>query len=69
MTKRELDRLFYVNVLPFIRRLETRQLTGKLLRDIPLRSQEYNLLMDSLHREGKLTDKQVATYSIPGRYL
>ena len=69
MTKKELDKLFSTNVLPYIRKQEQRYKVGRVFKDIPLRCEEYNYLMDSLHRDGELTDKQASTYCIPERYI
>jgi len=69
MTKRELDKYFAQHILPSIQKQERQYLTNRSYKDIPLRCEAYNNLLDSLCREGQLTDKQASTYCIPRRYL
>lgn len=67
MTKKEFDKYFISEILPAIKKEESKY--RKNCKDIPLRSQEYGFLKDSFHRDGQITDKQVFNWCIPKRLI
>lgn len=67
MTKKEFDNFFISEILPAIKKEESKY--GKNRKDIPLRCQEYNYTLDSFHRNGQITDKQVFNWCIPKRLI
>ena len=66
MTKQQFDRFFVSEILPAIKKEESKYCKSK---DIALRCQEYGYLLDSFHRDGQITDKQVQTWCIPTRLI
>jgi len=59
--KRKVDRVFREEWMPEIRAIEKE--IG--FRDFTLRSTNYSYYIDSLHRDGSISDKQVNNYAIP----
>lgn len=60
MTKQQFDNNFKMEVLPLI----AKQYEQDGIPDRPARREEYNNLMDSHHRDGLITDKQVNDWVI-----
>lgn len=69
MTKKEVDRSFRIVCMPRIKQLEARFKQGRVTRDKPLRCEEYNMMLASMHRYNLITDAQASTYCIPGWYV
>lgn len=69
MNKYDVDLYFTEEILPFIRKEEAKYRIGQISKDKPLRWEAYNAMLDSLHSNGQITDKQAATYSIPKRLI
>lgn len=70
MTKQELDALFKETILPSIQKQEAKYKDhNNVTKDIPMRCEEYNNLMDYLCRDNQLTADQVAKYSIPNKWI
>lgn len=67
MTKKEFDRFFVSEILPAIKKEEIKY--RKDFKDIPMRQQEYAYPLDSFHRDGQITDKQVFNWCIPTRLI
>ncbi|MFA6309727.1 MAG: hypothetical protein WC677_08370 [Clostridia bacterium] len=61
MKHKQFNLLFKETILEFIKSQE--QKDG--IKDIPLRLQSYNDLIDGFHKEGKITDKQAQTWGHP----
>jgi hypothetical protein len=70
MTKKEFDKYFISEILPLIKQTERKYIPnfGKV-KDIPLRCQEYNYTLDSFHRDGQITDRQMQNWCIPKRLI
>lgn len=65
LTKIEIDSLFATEYLPSIR--EDEKAAG--FKDKSLRCETYNNLVDSLQKDGRITESQSGRYCIPKRYL
>jgi hypothetical protein len=65
MRKKEVDRMFIEHVMPDIRLYEQEYKHKRFSKDRPLRSEAYNNFIDSLQREGSITNRQAAAYCIP----
>lgn len=66
MNKRQIDRLFMAEYMPFIRIKEREyQGTNRTYKDIPMRCEEYNNFIDVLYKDGVITREKAEIYSIP----
>lgn len=63
MTQSQINKYFELQYLPSIRVKEAG------LIDKPLRCMTYNDYLDSLHKDGLLTDRQVNNMVIPDKFL
>lgn len=64
LTKKQVDTIFREELMPFIRK-EEQQYMKKRAKDIPMRCETYNNFVDSLQKDGLLTEKQANEYCIP----
>jgi len=69
MTKKQIDQQFKDYLLPSVKKAFERDnratLKGKACKDKPARCEAYNNYIDSLHREGRITESQANRYCIP----
>ena len=63
LSKKEIDKMFIADIMPSIRKQE------QDLKDRSLRTQDYNLFIDYLSKEGKITEAQANRYCIPARLI
>lgn len=64
MKHSEFNEHFKENVLPVIQKA----FESDGIRDIPARCEAYNNEMDSFHKDGLITDKQVNNWVIPSKF-
>lgn len=64
-TKKQIDNHFKAYVLPSI--IERYEQDGR--KDKPARCEAYNNYIDSLHKDGQITDSKVNVYCIPSNSL
>lgn len=59
--KAQVDAMFKADILPAVKA----QYESDRRKDIPARCEAYNNFVDSLQKDGLLTESQANTYSIP----
>lgn len=64
-TKKTVDAEFIQFYMPFIKKQEQDYRVGKFTKDIPLRCESYNNYIDSLCKDGFITQNQARSYCIP----
>jgi len=72
MNKSQVDTYYKDNILPLVRAKERTRKVGNFtynIKDKPARAEAYNNMIDSFHREGAISDKQAATYSIRKEWI
>jgi hypothetical protein len=65
LTKKQVDTMFIEELMPLIRVKEQEYRSGRFTKDIPMRCEEYNNFVDSLMKDGQLTNSQAGAYCIP----
>lgn len=63
-TKKQVDEFFKMEIFPSIKKLEYNG-----IKDIPLRRETYNNYIDSLYKDGEITEKQANSFIIPKIFL
>ena len=65
LTKKQIDKDFILNILPSVK--QTFELDNRI--DKPARCESYNDYIDSLNKDGLISDNQVNKYCIPSRLI
>ena len=69
LTKKQIDKMFISEIMPGICKQEQEYKQKKDLKDRSLRTQAYNLFVDTLAKDRLITEDQASRYCIPARLI